>query len=407
MQKSHPTYLLFFFLLGLFPLMAIAIWSGVRHTSWYVNSISRDVSADLGIPVQIGAVRHPRPMHTRFENVRIFEAGSVTDSETTPPEPLFQIPAIETWNRTSSASGRQIHRMNWKIPEMTLETISLETLWRLHNHVLTWGSNGDFWKDNEFQLLVDGDTVVKTAEPIHVQNAKLRIFYGKYGPQTEIVFSIPDKTVPEGSVPLQLVLQRVQRQKSSFILATLKTGEAGISTRLLVSLFPSMEKMGEKSRFTGKFIVQQSFHGWSGIFNGTFQNISLETALAPHSPLKGECTLELQNARFDGSQLTAASGLLSCLNGSIQRSFLERMLGITQLSLRGDREKLGEVVPFDELAFGFQLQKSQLVLTGKCRQFVTSVFVTQNNEPLVCEPATPRSAISAPLFFEAIRSSQQ
>ena len=83
------------------------------------------------------------------------------------------------------------------------------------------------------------------------------------------------------------------------------------------------------------------------------------------------------------------------------------MLGITQLSLRGEWEKLGEEVPFDELTFGFQLQKSQLVLTGKCRQFVTSVFVTQNNEPLVCEPATPRSAISAPLFFEAIRSSQQ
>ncbi|MDO4575361.1 MAG: hypothetical protein Q4D98_09135 [Planctomycetia bacterium] len=390
MAKTHPGLLLVFYLLGLFPLLGLLVWGGVRHTAWYVHTVESQVEKRLKLPVTIEKVQHPGPGRTRLTEVRLFDESADDMAE---EKPLFVVPRLEIREHNVERDGRKIRLQQWTIPEMTLEAIRLETLWNLHRQVL---AEVGYWRDNELELDVEEQVRVQTAVPLEVRNARLRIFQGAFGPQTDIVFTLPDG---EMDTPVQATLQSVRKKSATAILATLTTASGGIPAEHLFSLFPILEKMGDKTRFSGEIIIQQSFRGWSGLFRGTFQNLDLSQVLSPDTPLSGRGELRLESARFDGGRLVEATGTFTAGPGNMKRDFLEKIMKITRLAARGDLQNLSDPVPFERLAFGFRIQNGQITLTGQCPDFGPGVYLTSTNAPLLREPETPRKPFSAALFF--------
>jgi hypothetical protein len=60
-----------FVLAGLVPCVALVALASWRHSPSHVESLERDGTALLGLPVEIGAVDHPRPGTVRLDKVRL------------------------------------------------------------------------------------------------------------------------------------------------------------------------------------------------------------------------------------------------------------------------------------------------------------------------------------------------
>ena len=379
MKKNHPLLLLLFFLFGLFPVVGLLVYSGVRYTPWYVTYVQWQTEKVLGIPVQIGKIEHPRPNRIRWKEISL-SAGQI------------QIPQVEIWNRMLKKEGDSFRQYHYTLPEMTLETVCLETLWNLHQNVLT---RPEGWKGAECFLEVEDAVHVKTIPPLEIREAHLQIAQGKFGPQTKITFLLPD----EGKFPVTLTLQKVPQETSQVMVATLQTPSAGIRTSHLFSLFPMLQQMGTDSRFSGKIVIQQSFRGWSGLFSGTFENIDLATLRGRDGSITGRGTLTLESARFDGGILTQAQGTLEASRGSIRRYFLDQIILATQLSTRGIPLDMADPIPFQEMRFSFLVQNGRVELQGGCTAFGAGVFLAGRNGPILCEPTHPRNPLRASFFF--------
>ncbi|MDO5113616.1 MAG: hypothetical protein Q4E67_04510 [Planctomycetia bacterium] len=382
MKKNHPLLLLLFFLFGLFPVVGLLIWSGVRHTEGYVLYVQWQAEKVLGVPVKIGKIEHPRPNRIRWRDV------SLSNGQ-------IQIPQVEIWNRTLKKEGKSFRQYHYTLPELTLETVCLETLWNLHQNVLT---RPEGWKGAECFLEVEDAVHVKTMPPLEIQDAHLQISQGKFGPQTEITFLLPD----EGKFPVTLMLQKVTQGTSQVMVATLQTPSAGIRTSHLFSLFPMLQQMGNDSRFSGKIVIQQSFRGWSGLFSGTFQNINLAALRGRDGSITGWGTLTLESARFDGGLLTQAKGMFEASGGAIRRHFLDQIILATQLSTRGIPLDMADPIPFQEMRFSFLVQNSRVELLGGCASHGPGVFLAGRNGPILCEPTHPRNPLRASVFFGAL-----
>ncbi|MFN5756371.1 MAG: hypothetical protein ACK48M_06230, partial [Planctomycetia bacterium] len=75
-----------FVLAGVMPcalLVGIAAW---RHSSRHVEAVERQCEALLGMPLEIGGVRHLRPGAMRLEQVALLSAAG---------EPILVLPALD------------------------------------------------------------------------------------------------------------------------------------------------------------------------------------------------------------------------------------------------------------------------------------------------------------------------
>lgn len=395
-MPKRTILLTLFILFGFLPTLGLLLLGGYRQTGWYVRNYETWSEKALGLPVEVASITHHTPSNGRLHGVRIFQPGLTADGMRLP---LASAPWADWLTYDVLSEGRELRRTKWTLPELTLDSQSLEPLWTAHQRML---GSGD-WKNRELVLTVEGPVRVGfDAEfPLELHQAELRIRTVKGSEQTDIVF-----TVPESGREAQIVLslRRIVQGATQVMQATLTTDTGGLPTRYLSSLFPMLEALGKDCRFTGSIAIQQSFSRWSGFFRGRFDQVDVSAFLLPGS-LTGSGTLEIEKARFDGARLMLADGTFRILQGSISPSLLAPILRTTQLVLRRPTAALPVNGPigFRELAFHFQVHDSQMQIFGQCEGFGAGVFITGPDGPILGEPAFHRNPFSRAVFMEDLK----
>lgn len=387
-----------FIVFGFLPVLALLAWGGFRQTEWYTHFYNAWAAKKLELPFETAAVTHPAPSHSRLTGITLFQPTAASDGTR---EKLASAPWLDWHEYGIYREGQEIRLTKWTFPELTLSPESLEALWTLHSHAM---SEPDYWRPRELSLLVEGPVRVGFGEnALELHQAELRIAWQKTGPQTDIVFWVPESEERGGTqllheAQLVLTLKPVMRNASRVMQATLTTDSGGISVRYLKSLFPMLEAVGPKSRFTGSIAIQQSFSRWSGYFSGRFDAVDV-SAFLPPSDLTGTGTLTVEKARFDGARLVFAEGKFRAEAGTVSRALLGRTARATQLVTRFDSR---DVIPYRELAFRFQIHDAQMQIYGECADFGTGVFLTGASGPILAEPSVPREPFSRAVFMDAL-----
>ncbi|MDO4569772.1 MAG: hypothetical protein Q4D38_05265 [Planctomycetia bacterium] len=398
MQK-RTLLMLLFVLFGFLPVLALLAWGEYRRTAWYALDKAAAFATFIEMPVVFEGVEHLRPHKTAYRGTQIFlpNTTSVSTPEKVGERPLAEIPETIARNTTIERNGETIRQMNWAVGEIQLAPECLEPLWLMHQRIL---NRVQFWKQNELYLVVEGSVRVgEGGTALDIQKAQMRIFDGAFGPETNISFEIPDGDV---RAKINLTLVREQKQHSSVLIAEIDVSSDGISTERLASLFPIIRSVGQHSRYHGKISVQQSFSGWSCIFNGKFSNIDLAQVFGSNAPLSGVGELELKNTRFDGGRLIWGEGSFRAHNGTIRRAFLSSFAQATQLSTQGIPLPMGDPLSFVEMGFDFRLRMPEMQISGACSGHGAGVFVTNSLGPILREPTHSRPPFSAIVLFDAL-----
>lgn len=388
-----------FLLFGFLPTLALLVWGGFRQSGWYTHFYNSWASNALEIPVEAAAVTHSTPSHSQLTGVTLFLPVPSADGK---PRKLAAAPWIDWLDYEIYRDGKVVKLTKWTLPELTIDSDSLETLWNLHAKAV---STPDFWRSRELALLVEGPVHVGFAEnSLELHQAEMRITWVKNGPQTDIVFWVPEQEKRAGAellheAQLTLSLKPVPQNASRLMQAALTTDSGGISVQYLKPLFPMLEQLGPQCRFTGAIAIQQSFSRWSGYFRGTFESVDVSTFFSARD-LTGTGTLTVDKARFDGARLVFAEGKFRAAEGTVQRSFLDRILPATKLAIRFDFQ---DKIPYREIAFRFQVRDTQMQIYGECANAGAGVFMMGAAGPILSEPSFPREPFSRAVFLETLQ----
>lgn len=391
-MTKRTILLTLFLLFGFLPTAGLFLWGSYRHTGWYVQNWNSRAERILEIPVKTDSIVHCTPGSGRLYGISFFMP------ENTEEKPLLaQMPSASWVKYTALREGKEIQFLKWTLPELKLTPNCLETLWTVHQRFLS----SQEWHGKELLIELEKDGMVQLGfedeAALCLHQAELRIRTQKGIPVTEISFFVPETN---RQAKVFLSLRCVLKNGSRSILATLKTDVGGLPTHYLTTLFPMLNSLGPDARFTGAIEIQQTFSRWSGFFRGKFDAVDV-SAFLPEKNLTGKGTLVVKNARFDASQLIFADGEFRCIQGTISRTFLERLANMTQLAVRGVQET-DDVLNFQEFAFRFQIRNAQMQIFGECGGRESGVFLTGPEGPMLSEPTFPREPFSRALLMDAI-----
>ncbi|MCR5163621.1 MAG: hypothetical protein K6C40_06350 [Thermoguttaceae bacterium] len=394
---SKRSFLLTLFLLfGFLPALYLFLLGIYRQTELYVHNYAAFAGSQLGLPVEITGVVHHTPSQGRVRGLTIFQPGMTTDGKRLP---LASAPWIDWIQYKTLHEGKEVLLTKWIFPELTLDVQCLEPLWRSHQRILTdsiYGKKG--FQNSEIHLVVKGPVKVGFENALELHRVELRISEENGTPKTFIRFFVPDSG---HEAQIQLTLREIVQNSSRVMEATLTTDTQGIPVKYLQTHFPMLQSLGTDCRFTGSIAIQQSFSRWSGIFRGRFSQVNASVFI-PSQTLTGyNGTLDITKARFHGEHLIYAEGSFLLENGTISRSFLDRVQKATGLAPRN--WPAGDFIPFRELAFRFQMDDSQMQVFGACSGTVPGVFLNGINGPLLHESFPPHKPFSRAAFMESLK----
>ncbi|MDO4551549.1 MAG: hypothetical protein Q4C96_09910 [Planctomycetia bacterium] len=449
--------------MSILPLGIFVSWGMFRHTEIYQQRMCRHLETYLGLPIKVERFQFLRPNKMRliypriYQNTLLSESFSDTSSEhpalisdatakNSHPEssekniitspnilprktseqnpafsptdhhslsqkhapsqkidtlPMMSTPSVEVLQKTSYDGDHQVIRqMELTLPELTLDGNCLETLWQLHQRILT---RYNILGKSELELTVSGPIYVRGEQTLELREGKMRLFPTKNGHQTEISFLLPAIFEKNNPSRIQLILQKSFQNSQQTMEAILSTDEHGLPTLLLQKLFPSLKKLGNYCQFYGTIILQQTFTGWNGTFQGRFTNIDLTACFSHSSLIQGQGTLEIQNAEFHANHLVHARGTFHSPGGIIHRNLLDRLLSVTKLTTHGIPLDMTPSIPYTEFSFQFTLENNTLQLSGNCAPAGAGIFLTGKNGPILREPPHSKQKIPAAVFFEAFK----
>ncbi len=396
-----------FVLMGVLPLCTLLAWGTYRHTNAYQDSLRAKMEEELGRPVAVERFRFLRPNKMRLEGVKIFDgSGSETQSPQTPP--LMEMPWILVLQSTDWEKDDPVRQMELVLPELTLDPRCLEPLWRFHQRTL---ERSDRQSPAELRVTVTGPVRVRGGETLELMDAKLwmRPAEDGTGHETDISFRFseagPDAPAAQWTL-VRMNLRHGAQETGAPIIATIKTGENGLPTQLLASLFPPLLHLGDESRFYGKIVLQQMFTGWSGAFQGEFTQVDLSRyfkQIGQTAMMLGTGTLKLDAAEFYSGQLVRAEGRFSARNGRVYRDLLDRIIPLTGLTTRGIPLEMSPLVMFSQFVFDFSYEDGKIQIAGACEGVGPGVYLVGRNGPILCEPQAGKKPISAALLGELLR----
>ncbi|MBR0190792.1 MAG: hypothetical protein IJQ31_01850 [Thermoguttaceae bacterium] len=396
-MSKRSLLLTLFLLFGFLPALALFLLGIYRQTELYVHNYAEFAGSQLGLPVEITGIVHHTPSQGRIRGLTVFQPGTTADGKRLP---LASAPWIDWIRYKTIHEGKEILLTKWIFPELTLDAQCLEPLWRSHQRILSdslYGKNP--FQNSEIHLVADGPVKVGFQEnSLELHRAELKISQENGTPKTFIRFFVPDSG---REAQIQLTLQKIVQNSSQVMQATLSTDTQGIPVKYLQTLFPMLRSLGTDCRFTGSISIQQSFSRWSGVFLGRFNRVNASLFI-PNQALTGyNLTLDITKASFHGAHLVYAEGSFQLENGTISRSFLERVQKETGLA--PGNWPTGDFIPFREMAFRFEMNDSQIQISGACSDSAPGVFLNGINGPLIRESTTPRKPFSRAIFMESLK----
>lgn len=300
-----------FVLAGILPcalLVAIATW---RHSARHVEAVERECEALLGMPLEVGGVRHLRPGAMRLEAVALLAATG---------EPILALPALE---------------VEVSATEVRLAAQRLECTPRV---VAALAELGGAWLDEPERFrkawVVDVAEVVWPAEPgsaamrpsgIHAEGATaadaraVRVRREPEGRDEIRVQSSPRVGAADAAGGRRIELHAVIDEPVPVALVAAMAG-----------LRPTAaQAAGPAAVVQGSMAAVHEAGQWSGALSGAVGRIDLAalTARAMHR-MTGEADLEVTALNFAHGRLVTGEANLSAVAGRVPQDFLNAVVNV-------------------------------------------------------------------------------
>ena len=141
-----------------------------------------------------------------------------------------------------------------------------------------------------------------------------------------------------------------------------------IPTKLLRPWSATLDQLGEDASFQGYAEARWHDDKRQFYFSGDFNNIDLERALKEKlvHRLAGTANLHLDHLRSINRSIQSALGTIKCTDGAVERSLLESTQQWFHWRLNSLEQELPRNIPFQKLAFQFQITRGHCQLLGIC-----------------------------------------
>lgn len=330
----------------------------VSWTPWHyyrsLRALEEELSRDSGLIVQIDDFQRATPSTWHLIGVRI------TDSETN-----LEVARIRELQWV--ADGGEVSIL-MHAPE--LQSKQLPKIWRLfHDRFLCQPER------TALPVKVAGNDLT-----IHSRTGALtlRDFGVWVAPEEDAVEAII-QGVPAFSrngAPISINVRRDRSSGDPLTQLVLDTNGSQLPCSALAEYLPRLQRLGNDATFFGTLQWQlDADRWWIDLASSRLENVSLDRLFEQQvHRLSGQATIQFERCRIEPHNgRSDVVGSIQAVNGLIGRSLLvsgHRHLGFLLPKIpRGLVDSTGDV-PYDVLAFSFDINSTQLKLHGTCRKEV-------------------------------------
>lgn len=291
------------FVLGaVVPCAALAAASWWRHSVEYRAAVAREVAANVGVPVSIGRVSHPRPGVRRLSNVAV--GGSPGSAVLVVPEVEVEVAGDEVRLRVPrlECSTESVRLLAGIAHEWLFRPARFSRAWVVDVTEVTW-------------LLADGGRLTGHAG-WHVECAAAGESRGVWA-----------RREPRSTEEIRVRVEGDSLHVEGQIDASLPVP---IVAALLGPSGDWADVLGQRAVVRGRIdaVQKHARSGWSGFLRGAIERIDLEMLAARGARgLGGEATIEVDRLRFAGGRLTDCDLVLGARGGTISQELLDGLVG--------------------------------------------------------------------------------
>ncbi len=363
------------------PTIGVFAWSSSRVNPGRTAESAAELSRDVGLKVSLVGVSYPRP------GVSLYDGVELADPETAAP--LARMRFLEVAESNSATAivasqpvldAEQFGRLWQAVAERLRRGIGAGKPTRLAAREVTLEWSGSS-PGGDSQTLTD--VLAELA-------AKLE---GQHETTASLSFRLAGSEAPE---PVRLRYSRrieADRQPgkaSSRVMTRLELDTDGAVVPLSMLTVPIgvANRLGPQAKFRGRLWASETRDGWDGELTGEFSNVDLQTAIAEQFPhhLAGTATITIGRARFAGGRIDEARGKLAAGRGVIGQSLLSSAARHLQLAGTAGGASNDALVPFDQMAFSFEIDSSGVSIHGQCDSQLGTI-VRHGDTALLAEAA--------------------
>jgi len=186
---------------------------------------------------------------------------------------------------------------------------------------------------------------------------------------------------------------RITRRRGRAPLATvwqLRTGSSPLPCRLLADYLPIARRLGSHCTFQGTAWIEQRETDWDGEVTGRFAGADLARLLEPFPhKLSGTAEILLSHSRFEEGRVTELAGSLRGGSGVVSRSLIDAASNSLHLASHLDEaEQTRTLLAYQQLACGFRIDDTGLLLSGQCECGTPDVVLADpDGKPLLTSSA--------------------
>ncbi|MCH2113891.1 MAG: hypothetical protein MK171_03115 [Pirellulales bacterium] len=336
-----------FFVCCVVPLLATVVWIAYCHRPWQLSDWQHRLTENLHLRVAVENVARPRPGVTTLGNVRLADL------------------------RSNGLLGRLSDlRCQWESGRLRIQADLLEVearhLMQASAALATWLSVGE-------HVSVDLQVNQLVFIGRHSSGAawkNLQMSSRAEGPQGRTVELWAEAS--EEKRPVHLVVRAQPSPVGPVIHAIFDTQQSALPVWLMDDLIPGGMYRSPAARFTGTAQVECGAQHVRGTLQGNFAPIDLAKWLGPTTPHRaaGSATVQLKRLVWQDDRVLIARGELRAVGGGLNGPLLSAASTLFHCEIPAavqrelDRDPAA-VLPFDEMALGFQLDDTGIHITGQ------------------------------------------
>jgi hypothetical protein len=384
-----------FLALCVLPTLGVFAWSSSQVNPDRRTETAAELSRELGLKASLVGVSYPRP------GVSLYNGVELTDPETSAP--LARMRFLEVADTSSATAIVASHTV--------IDAPQLSRLWQAVADRLRHGGaigkptrlaarEATLEWPNSSRGGGDSQTLTEVLAELAANSD------GRRETMASLSFRLAGGETPE---PIRLRYSRLiesdrQTGKAASNVMTrveLDTGGAAVPLSMLTVPLGIVNRLGPQAKFRGRFWASEARDRWDGELIGVFSDIDFETAIAEQFPhhLAGTAMLTIARAWFAGGRLEEARGSLAAGAGVIEQSLLSSAARHLQLAGTAGGISNDALVPFDQMAFSFELDSSGLSIHGQC-DGVHGTIVRRGDTALLAEASgTPVPVVAILRMF--------
>lgn len=368
-----------FLALCVFPVCAVVGWAAITHLPSYRKAHQNALGDELGWPVRLAAVHHPRPGATLYEQVEVFdpETGQI----------LASLPFVEIEHGGKAMSIVLEH-------PATINAERLDALWQIASARLR---DPGVWK----RITISAQNLTLATRHAEATDSghTLRELRGEARAlddqvQLKLAFRLASSPADAAESQLQIVrLHHANPPSSNF---RLQTNGVPLPCCLLEPFWHGIAALGDRAQFRGEIKATHSAAGWSSVVQGDIEKVDLDQVLRENFEhrLSGDATIHLGELTVNDGRIDSAKGNLTAEAGVIGTSLLrsaEANLGFRLAPTIAEIDS--PLIKYRSLGIDFTINPGGLRVRGKPP--ASAVLFDADDRPLVSQGSSePQPALN-------------